>query len=98
MFRALPAWDQPVRFAGENTYSDAGSIRVFEYGTAANPTGWSQVGGEIDGVAQSDRFGSAVAISADGNRIVFGAPNRDIQQKLTYYYGVRRRRRGSSAS
>ena len=70
-----------------NTYFDAGSVRVFEYGTSADPTGWSQVGSDIDGLAQSDRFGSAVAISADGNRIIVGAPNRDVMAEVVYDYG-----------
>ena len=51
-------------------YYDIGSVRVFEYGTAANPTGWSQVGGEIGGVAQNDYFGGVVASSSDGNSFV----------------------------
>jgi hypothetical protein len=67
-------------------YYDVGSVRVFEYGTATNPTGWSQVGSDIDGVAPSDYFGYAVAISSDGNRIVVGAPNADSTQNVTYTY------------
>ena len=62
-----------------NTISDAGSVRVFEYGTSANPTGWSQLGGDIDGVAQYDNFGSAVAMSSDGSRIVIGAFSTSYQ-------------------
>ena len=68
-----------------------GTVRVFEYGTAANPTGWSQVGGDIDGVASSELFGSAVAMSADGNRIVAGnsPQNYDILSSVRVYeYGT----------
>ena len=72
---------------GTVNYYDIGSARVFEYGTSMNPTGWSQVGSAIDGVAQSDRFGSSVAISADGNRIIVGAPDRDVQREEANYYG-----------
>ena len=68
-----------------------GTVRVFEYGTGANPTGWSQVGGDIDGVASNERFGSAVAMSADGNRIVVGnsPQNYDILSSVRVYeYGT----------
>jgi hypothetical protein len=71
--------------------SGVGTVRVFEYGTAANPTGWSQVGGEIDGVASNELFGTAVAMSADGNRIVVGnsPQNDDMSTSVRVYeYGT----------
>jgi hypothetical protein len=74
-----------------NVVWSIGSVRVFEYGTAANPTGWSQVGADIVGEAQYERFGSVVAISADGNRIVVGnsATNYDTSTSVRVYeYGT----------
>jgi hypothetical protein len=71
-----------MREQGTNYY-DIGSVRVLEYDTAANPTGWSQVGSDIVGLAHYDYFGSAVAISGDGNRVVIGAQNLSV---VTSYY------------
>ncbi len=67
-------------------YYDIGSVRVFEYGTSMNPPGWSQVGGEIDGVAQSDYFGGAVASSSDGNSFV--ARTRENRYASMFKYGT----------
>ena len=47
---------------------DAGHVRVYEYHISA----WVQIGADIDGEAAGDRFGSAVSISADGNRVAIG--------------------------
>ncbi len=77
--------------SSNNNLRNIGTVRVFEYGTAANPTGWSQLGGDIDGAASSERFGSAVAMSADGNRIVVGnSPHKyDILSSVRVYeYGT----------
>ena len=51
-----------------NTGSFAGAVRVYEYTGAA----WVQVGQDIEGVNAQDVFGSDVAISDDGARIVIG--------------------------
>ena len=45
-----------------------------QYGTAANPSDWSQIGLDVFGEAQNDQFGSSVALSGDGNRVAVGAP------------------------
>ncbi|MBK8706026.1 MAG: hypothetical protein IPN33_22350 [Saprospiraceae bacterium] len=37
----------------------------------------TQLGGDMDGEAPLDRLGSAVALSADGNRLAAGAPGND---------------------
>lgn len=39
---------------------------------------WEQLGADIDGIAQSDT-GSAVAMSADGNRVAVSSPNLDLE-------------------
>lgn len=49
--------------------SQAGHVRVYEW----NGTTWQQLGGDIDGVGEDDRFGHSVTMSPDGNRIVIGA-------------------------
>ena len=42
------------------------------------PSGtWKQVGSDVDGESPGDKSGSAVAMSADGTRIVVGAPVND---------------------
>ena len=50
---------------------DAGHVRVFQLVSGA----WTQIGDDIDGGAAGDSFGTSVAISADGNTIIVGAPN-----------------------
>ena len=59
------------------TFNDVGFVRVMQYGTAANPSGWSQIGADVFGEAQNDQFGSSVALSSDGNRVAVGAPYND---------------------
>jgi hypothetical protein len=56
------------------TFNDVGFVRVMQYGTAANPADWSQIGADVFGEAQNDQFGSSVALSGDGNRVAVGAP------------------------
>ena len=51
----------------------SGDTRVFEYDGAA----WTQLGGDIDGEAAGDESGTSVALSADGGRLVVGAPFND---------------------
>lgn len=53
--------------------ADAGQASVFEW---INNT-WSLVGSPINGEAAGDECGTAVAISADGNRILVGSPGWD---------------------
>lgn len=40
---------------------------------------WLQLGNNINGVAIGDRFGNAVSLSADGNRVAVGAPEHDTE-------------------
>jgi len=56
-----------------NTTTLPGYAKVFDY----DGSNWIQVGSDLIGEAAQDRFGSAVAISADGNRIAIGAPLND---------------------
>lgn len=62
---------------GGRTNSDNGSasghLRVYE-NIAGN---WTQKGNDIDGIAASDRFGSSVSLSADGNTVAVGAPDNN---------------------
>ena len=39
---------------------------------------WMQVGSDIAGKVSSDRFGSSVSLSADGNTVAVGAPYNDL--------------------
>lgn len=56
--------------------SNAGHVRVYDY-TAGSPGSWSQVGGDIDGVAASDGFGNSVSLSNDGTRLAAGGREND---------------------
>lgn len=62
---------------GARNNSDSGSasgqIRVYQ--NIANV--WQQKGSDINGIAISDKFGSSVSISADGNIIAAGAPDNN---------------------
>lgn len=51
--------------------SNSGHVRVYEW----NGTAWLQLGSDIDGEATNNQSGSAVSMSADGNRIAIGAIN-----------------------
>jgi len=53
--------------------SDSGHVRVYEESNNL----WSQLGGDIDGVATNDYFGSCVAMDANGVRIAVGAEGVD---------------------
>jgi hypothetical protein len=54
-------------------YTDSGHVRVYEESNNL----WSQLGGDIDGVATNDYFGSCVAMDANGVRIAVGAEGVD---------------------
>ena len=49
---------------------DAGHARIFRW----NGNTWNQLGSDIDGDAADDRFGFAVALSADGQTLAVSAP------------------------
>ncbi|MEO7056105.1 MAG: hypothetical protein ABI281_05465 [Caldimonas sp.] len=49
--------------------TDSGHVRVYQ----KSGTTWTQLGGDIDGQAANDRFGTSLAMSADGSRVVVGA-------------------------
>jgi hypothetical protein len=53
--------------------TDSGHVRVYE----ESNNSWSQLGGDIDGVAAYDYFGSCVAMDANGVRIAVGAEGVD---------------------
>ena len=56
--------------ANGGTGSLAGHVRVFTF--ASNT--WSQLGDDLDGESGNDRFGSSVALSANGRTVAIGAP------------------------
>ena len=51
----------------------SGHARIFDW----DGTTWTQRGNDIDGEAEGDRSGSAVAISDDGDTVIIGAPEND---------------------
>lgn len=59
--------------------SGAGHARV--YRLTGNT--WNQLGTDIDGEASNDRSGDAVAMSANGNTVVIGAPLNDGNGNLS---------------
>jgi len=53
---------------------NTGFVRVLHW----NGSTWQQLGSDIDGKAANEQSGSAVAMSADGNRIVIGAQGKGL--------------------
>ena len=49
-----------------------GPVRVFEW----DGTTWTQAGADIDGEPDSVRFGSGLALSANGDRVAIGTPSQ----------------------
>ncbi|MGK4566905.1 WD40 repeat domain-containing protein [Flavobacterium sp. 3HN19-14] len=61
---------------------NSGQVKVFGY----NGTEWSQIGADINGLAESDNFGMNVSMSADGNTIAICAPYHGAGQVKIYSY------------
>ena len=57
----------------DGTGSNAGHVRVFNWSGSA----WIQLGGDIDGEAANDYFGTSVALSSDGTILAVGAYAND---------------------
>jgi hypothetical protein len=53
--------------------TDAGHVRVYNW----NGTSWQQLGSDIEGEANLDNTGYAVALSANGSRVAIGAIGND---------------------
>jgi hypothetical protein len=53
----------------------SGHVRVYKYNPnkTAAPSGWEQLGADIDGEAANDQSGWSVALSADGTTLAIGA-------------------------
>ncbi len=53
--------------------SNSGHVRIYRW----NGSVWVKIGGDIDGKTADDQSGYSVAMSADGARVIIGAPNND---------------------
>ncbi|MEM1358130.1 MAG: T9SS type A sorting domain-containing protein [Bacteroidota bacterium] len=60
----------PHRPLALNDHTSEGIVRVYHYAGGV----WTQVGADLTGHALGDEFGFALALSADGTRVVIGAP------------------------
>ena len=56
--------------------SASGHTRVYKRDTSS-PSGWKQIGDDINGKAAGDDSGFTVQLSDDGTRLVIGAPQND---------------------
>ena len=54
--------------------TDSGHVRVFRYDDDASGD-WTQLGNEINGEQENERFGGMIAISQNGAIVAIGAPN-----------------------
>ena len=61
----------------DHNNNNAGHVRVYKRNADTNDLGWTQVGGDLDGVAKNDQSGISVATSQDGNTVVIGAIKND---------------------
>ncbi|MCF6807836.1 DUF4347 domain-containing protein, partial [Thiotrichales bacterium 19S9-11] len=55
--------------ATEATNSEEGYAQIYDY----DGTSWTQIGVDINGDANDDRFGYAVSMSDDGSKVIIGA-------------------------
>ena len=55
--------------------SDAGKVHVYDWNATA--AAWEQIGGDVWGVAEKDKFGQSVSLSGDGARFAAGAHLND---------------------
>ena len=53
----------------DGTATDAGHVRIYAW----DGDTWTQLGNDIDGGLAEDYFGTSVALTPDGNRVVIGA-------------------------
>lgn len=53
-----------------------GLVAVFDYVDASSS--WIQLGQNITGVQQTEKFGFTMDLSEDGNTLVVGSPNKDV--------------------
>ncbi len=72
--------------ARKNSGSAASSGHVKVYRNTSS--GWSQIGSDIDGVSEGDFFGSAVALSSDGNFVAVGAVQSNLSSETNGYVRV----------
>ena len=61
-----------VAVAASSNRNGAGHVRVYAYND--DDALWVQRGDDLDGPNANDSFGSDIGLSADGNRLVVGAP------------------------
>ena len=60
-------------YFNDETGSNAGHVRVYEWDGSA----WVQKGSDIDGEGAGDQSGTSVALSADGTEVAIGAPGHE---------------------
>lgn len=61
---------------GEDRYNEVNLVRIFEF----QSNGWVQLGEDILSETDDDKFGKSLAINAEGNIIICGAPNNDYSK------------------
>ena len=78
-----------VLAGGDGLYfpgDEKGVARVYELHPATST--WVQVGSDQEGSRPGDRFGASAAMSADGNRVVIGAPGYDGESGTSFGEGL----------
>ena len=58
---------------------DTGHVRIYEF----TPSGWVQMGNDIEGSNSGEQFGYSLAISDSGSRVVIGTPWKRINGNRT---------------
>jgi len=80
---SLSADGTRVAFSSINYNNYAGYVSVYQYYTSASDPSWVQLGININGEAQDDRFGYSISLNAQGNRVAIGAPFNDGSDSFT---------------
>ena len=68
-----PFNDNGSAAAGGSTNTNAGHARIYQEVDGS----WTQLGEDLEGDASEDQFGTSVAMSTDGKRVIIGAPYND---------------------
>jgi len=75
-------------YANDGNGKKSGHVRVYCQQVVANQTTWKQLGQDIDGKEDGDRFGHSVSLSDNGKTLAIGAPGRLDETGIPGYVSI----------